>query len=115
MPEYLAYLIQSNYGKAYFLSVAHKTTNLASINTTKLKALPVPLSDLAEQRKIVEVIEACDNKLATLERETALCQEIFRAMLEELMTGRLSALPLVEGEAVRRAAEAAGEYRHEAI
>lgn len=34
-PEFFPYQSQSPYGKAYFLSVAHKTTNLASINTTK--------------------------------------------------------------------------------
>src|SRR5262245_32965572 len=49
-PEFLAYLVQSSYGKAYFLSVAHKTTNLACINTTKLKALPAPIPPKGEQR-----------------------------------------------------------------
>ena len=39
--DFLAYQVQSPYGKAYFLSVAHKTTNLACINTTKLGAFPV--------------------------------------------------------------------------
>jgi len=39
--EFFAYQSQSPYGKRYFLSVAHKTTNLACINTTKLKAFPV--------------------------------------------------------------------------
>ena len=41
--EFFAYQSQSPYGKRYFLSVAHKTTNLACINTTKLKAFPVLL------------------------------------------------------------------------
>jgi type I restriction enzyme S subunit len=98
LPEYLAYLIQSNYGKAYFLSVAHKTTNLACINSTKLKAFPTLLPSLTEQQQIAAVLQACDSKIAALEKERALQEELFRALLEELMSGRLSALPLVEAE-----------------
>ncbi|HLG71534.1 MAG TPA: restriction endonuclease subunit S [Chloroflexota bacterium] len=100
LPDFLACLIQSNYGKAYFLSVAHKTTNLASINTTKLKALPVPVPSLSEQYQIVEALNSCDAMIDALEREITVLDELFRAMLEELMTGRVSALPLAEREPV---------------
>ncbi len=96
LPEFLAYLIQSTYGKSYFLSVAHKTTNLASINTSKLKAFPLLIPDLVEQRDIVEALTACDTKIATLEQEDTVLSELFSAMLEELITGRLSAAALVE-------------------
>lgn len=88
-PEYFAYLAQSNYGKAYFLSVAHRTTNLASINSTKLKALPTLIPPLSEQQEVINILQACDDKIAALERELALLEELFRAMLEELMTGRI--------------------------
>jgi len=96
LSDFLTYLIQSDYGKAYFLSVAHRTTNLASINSAKLKALPALLPSLAEQRAIADTLAACDSHIAALEREIALHEELFRALLEELMSGRLSALPLVE-------------------
>ncbi|MGI4791653.1 MAG: restriction endonuclease subunit S [Janthinobacterium lividum] len=95
LPHYFAYLAASPYGKSYFLAVAHKTTNLACINTTKLKAFPVPLPPLTEQHDIAEVLTACDSKIASLEAEAALQDELFRALLEELMTGRLSAIPLI--------------------
>lgn len=96
LPEYLAYLIQSNYGKAYFLSVAHKTTNLACINSTKLKAFPTLLPSLTEQKELAAILQACDSKITALEKEIALQEELFRALLEELMSGRLSTPPLVE-------------------
>ena len=89
IPEYLAYLIQSEYGKAYFLSVAHRTTHLACINSTKLKAFPTLIPDLAEQKRIVDVLAACDSKIAALDHEARLHDELFQAMLEELMSGRL--------------------------
>jgi type I restriction enzyme, S subunit len=99
IPEYLAYLIQSEYGKAYFLSVAHRTTHLACINSTKLKAFPTLIPDLAEQKRIVDILAACDSKIAALDHEARLHQELFRAMLEELMSGRLPAGALVEDAA----------------
>jgi hypothetical protein len=40
-------------------------------------------------------LQACDRKITALEQEAAFLDELFRAMLEELMTGRLSAQPLV--------------------
>lgn len=68
MPELLAYLAQSAYGKGYFLSVAHRTTNLASINSTKLKALPVLLPSLEERGDVVETLQVTDNKIAAEEK-----------------------------------------------
>jgi type I restriction enzyme S subunit len=89
LPEFLAYLAQSSYGKAYFLSVAHKTTNLACINATKLKALPVPLPALSEQRAIVSYLSAADAKLAAEEARRAALDRLFHSLLHNLMTGRV--------------------------
>jgi type I restriction enzyme S subunit len=98
LPEYLAYLVQSYYGKSYFLSVAHKTTNLACINSSKLKSFPTLIPSFHEQEQIVSTLNTCDTKISTLERETTCLDELFRAMLEELMTGRLSAVPLIDSK-----------------
>lgn len=97
-PEYFAYLIQSDYGKAYFLSVAHRTTNLASINSTKLKNFPALIPSLEEQKDIVRVLDACDAQTIVLDRELALLEELFHALLEELMAGRISIIPLIKKE-----------------
>lgn len=87
-PRFFAYFAQSSYGKAYFLSVAHKTTNLACINTTKLRAFPVLLPDLAEQREIAAHLATIDAKLAHHEARQKLLRELFRTLLRDLMTGR---------------------------
>ncbi len=86
-PDYLAYLIQSPYGRAYFLAVAHKTTNLACINTSKLKALPVPTPPLSEQEEIAAILQSVDAKIATHEAKQRSLQELFKTMLNELMMG----------------------------
>lgn len=88
-PEFLAYLVQSPYARAYFLSVAHKTTNLASINSTKLKAFPIPLPTLAEQDEIVDVLINVDRKLAVHEQKRACLQELFDVLLNDLMVRRV--------------------------
>ncbi len=94
-PDYLAYLTQSDYGKTYFLTVAHKTTNLASINSTKLKAFPVLIPSLPEQQEIADILTAADRKIAAEEGRKAALEEVFRSLLGELMTGRIR----VRGEA----------------
>ena len=53
---------------------------------------------------ITETMDTCDSKITALEKELALQEELFRALLEELMSGRLSALPLVEAEGGAREA-----------
>lgn len=98
VPRFLAYQFGSGYGKAYFLSVAHKTTNLACINTSKLKGFPVLIPPKDEQVLIAEILLASDNKISGIAKEIGLLDELFMAMLEELMTGRLSAVPLIETE-----------------
>ena len=64
LPRFFAYLAQSPYGRAYFLSVAHKTTNLACINTTKLRAFPVLIPELNEQKEITEILDNLIRKIA---------------------------------------------------
>ncbi len=87
-PRFFAYLAQSPYGKAYFLSVAHKTTNLACINTTKLRAFPVLLPPPAEQREIAALLATLDAKIAHHEARQVLLRELFRTLLHDLLTAR---------------------------
>lgn len=68
-----------------------------NINIEFLSPWPVRLPPVNEQREIADTLTACDTHIAALEREIALHEELFRALLEELMSGRLSALGLVEG------------------
>ena len=89
LPDFFAYEAQSDYGKAYFLKVAHKTTNLASINSTKLKAFPVLIPELDEQREIVSIIEAIDRKIDLHRRKCTVLEELFKALLHKLMTGEI--------------------------
>jgi type I restriction enzyme S subunit len=66
------------------------------LNVGAVQRIEVPIPPLKEQKEIVNVLRACDDKVDALEQELALLDELFRALLEKLMTGRLSTLPLVE-------------------
>lgn len=96
--EFFAYQSQSPYGKRYFLSVAHKTSNLACINTAKLKRFPVLIPNLGEQEQIAGILRTLDNKLGSHNRKHDLLKELFRTLLHQLMTGqtRVNELDLPE-------------------
>src|SRR5574337_195762 len=89
LPEFFAHLSQSPYGKTYFLSVAHKTTNLACINTTKLKGFPALIPTLREQKEIVQMLGAVNVKLAQHVRKKQALSELFRTLLHQLMTAQI--------------------------
>lgn len=97
----------------YFLSILFSTeviqnylklnavgSIMPNLNTRILQDVPLTLPKIEQQREIAEVLRSCDRKITALEQEAAFLDELFRAMLEELMTGRLSALPLVEEKAL---------------
>lgn len=69
-----------------------------NINTQTIRTTLTPLPPLDEQREITAILASCDAHIAALEREITLHDELFRALLEELMSGRLSALNVANGE-----------------
>lgn len=69
---------------------------MPNLNTQILKGLPLILPSVSEQQEIGCILHSCDTKIAALEREVSLLDELFRAMLEELMSGRLSVQTLVK-------------------
>jgi type I restriction enzyme S subunit len=87
--EFIAYQTQSTYGKRYFLSVAHKTTNLACINTSKLKAFPVLLPTGAEQKEIVTILQLLDRRQSIAVDTLVAMRSLFRTLLHQLMTAQV--------------------------
>lgn len=58
-------------GRTYFQSCAKRTTNLASINMTQLRACPVPVPPAAEQHRIVARVDELTGLLDRLEQRLA--------------------------------------------
>ena len=89
IPEYLAYLFQSEYGKKYFLEVGHRTTHLACINKTKLSNFPVILPNNLIQEQIVQILSFIDKKITAEESRKAALDQLFQTLLHDLMTAKI--------------------------
>jgi type I restriction enzyme, S subunit len=80
-PIYLRALAGSAYGKAYFLSVAKKTTGIASINKTQLSAFPVPLPPLPLQQAFERRVQEVESILSQQAEAAGKAQGTFEALL----------------------------------
>lgn len=88
LPEFLACEIQSSRAKNYFLSCAKQTTNLASINSSQIKELPVLVPPLVEQRAIINASAAWDTAIQKTEQLIAAKAKRKAGLMAELLTGR---------------------------
>lgn len=77
-----------------WMRLAIGTRKDPNISKGIIEQMQIPFPDLKQQHEIGEVLNSCDAKIASLRREVSLLEELFRAMLEELMAGRLSALAI---------------------
>ena len=74
------------------------TTGRQRLSKDALVNLQIPLPPLPEQRAIASIFQAIDEKTAVLKKEVEHLDELFHAMLDELMTGQRSAVPLIDTE-----------------
>ena len=59
LTDYLRDVVSSAYGKAYFLSVAKRTTGIATINKSQLGDFPVPIPPIRLQTRYAETVAKC--------------------------------------------------------
>ena len=81
LPEYLSLVAGSIYGKNYFLSVAKRTTGIASINKTQLSAFPVPVAPLPLQQTFTERLTDLRAVVARQERALAAAEGLQGALM----------------------------------
>ena len=85
--------------KKGFFALKRSQSSVNSVfNASKSAEIPVVVPSIDEQSGISDVLQAFDTKIAALEQETARLDELFHAMLDELMTGKRSAVPLIDAE-----------------
>lgn len=89
LPRFFNYLSGSQHGKKYYLGCAKQTTNLASLNSSQLKAFPVPLPPLEEQAAICDILTSLDSKITLTERKKATVEALKKALMQDLLTGRV--------------------------
>ena len=95
LPDFLAqYFRTSGYWRQIHQSKGGRLKG--GVNIPILNRLVLPLPHFTEQQRIAEALQACDTKIAALEGEAERLDELFHAMLDELMTGKRSAIPLID-------------------
>ena len=82
LPEFLSLQLGSPYGKKYFLGCAKKTSNLASINSTQVKAFPFQLPKISDQQRIVDEVEQLQSVKDALALHLNVIGEALRALGE---------------------------------
>lgn len=91
--EFLVYVMSSPVGRIYFEKTAKKTTNLASTNSTTLKAFSVPIPSVEEQDSILRTIELeagiVDAAIQRARREIDLIREYRTRLISDVVTGKL--------------------------
>ena len=83
LPSFLSAQTGSSYGKRYFLNCSKQSTNLASINSSQLKAFPVLFPPLPEQKAIVDLLSAWDEAIEKTERLIVEKQKFYEAQLSK--------------------------------
>ena len=90
-------LLEYERSSLYRIAIGGGST-FPNISTAHLKNYTVALPSISEQSQIAEILQAFDAKIAALEKEAERLDELFHAMLDELMTGQRSAVPLIDSE-----------------
>lgn len=96
LPEFLAGYMSSPAGRRYFLNIAKQTTNLASINSTQLKVMPVPVPSVEEQLRLLAPILTARSERAHEEAELNKLQLVKQGLMEDLLTGKVRVTRLGE-------------------
>ena len=83
----------NTFGQNYFMREGKQTTNLASINLTKLRGFPVILPPLAEQHRIVAEVERClsvsDKMETTITESLQKAESLRQSILKKAFEGKL--------------------------
>ena len=96
--EFYAYFLNSKSGRRLIDRIV-RVLAVSGVSGSDLKNLLIPvLSTESEQITIAETLRTFDTKITALEQEAAHLDELFHAMLDELMTGQRSTVPLIDTE-----------------
>lgn len=89
IPFWAMMFLNSATGRRYFEAASKQTTNLASINMRQLRACPLPIPPLAEQKRIVakvnQLMSLCDELEAKLRQAEADSEKLMNAAVKHVL------------------------------
>jgi len=87
--RYLTCYLTFHKTQARLKMLATRGVSQSNISATKLRGFAVPLPSLGEQREMAEALGNLDAKISAEEARKQALDELFRTLLNELMTGRI--------------------------
>jgi type I restriction enzyme S subunit len=91
--RFLAFVMSSGYGRAYFTATSTQSTNLASTNSTKLRNLPLPMPPVSEQDRTVAQLDRdtadIDTLAAKVREAIERLKELRAALISAAVTGKI--------------------------
>jgi type I restriction enzyme, S subunit len=85
IPQLVASFINSPMGRQYMFNERKQMTGQANVNSQKLRALPLRLPDLNEQRRIVAYLDGLQAKVDDLRRLQAETQKELDALMPSML------------------------------
>lgn len=89
LPLFLNWLVSSQYGKRYFLSVAKQTTGIASINKTQLSQFPTIVPPVEAQQRFVNLANAVARRTKSLDLSGRDINSLFSSLQHRAFAGDL--------------------------
>jgi len=83
--EFIYYYLQGNVD----LITLANTTTVPAISKSRLEGLYIPLPPLEEQKRIADILSMIDSGIEIVDRAVAKLEGMKRALLNELLTGRI--------------------------
>jgi type I restriction enzyme S subunit len=87
-PTFFSLIVESDIAKRYFIRVAKRTTNLASINKTQLRGFRFPIPSLKEQERIADIVKSAKSATAAYQTRERALVALKGGLQETLLTGR---------------------------
>jgi type I restriction enzyme S subunit len=95
-PYFLAYFSGSSMGKSYFIKSSKQSTNLASINSTQLKAFHVPVPPFPEQMSIINRLKSHKKRLDMEIRNLEKLRAQKTGLMDDLLSGHVRVTTLLK-------------------
>lgn len=89
LPEFFANYIRMHIAREYFLRCAKKTSNLASINMTQLRDLPVPTVPIEHQKRFVADTHVIRHMKLEQESSGSKANDLVASLVQRAFRGKL--------------------------
>ena len=87
-PVFVMYWLQTAFTLLNLYSGSSNKTTIPNLSQGRLAVFPIPLPPLPEQREIARILQAVDAKIVAEQARRAALEELFKTLLQELMSGK---------------------------